>query len=103
MSRIQPARLALLLVLSLVALLVGSCSNTHHLNIDSDTCWFMTVDGQTEAVSRDCGNANFKIIGGFHCIRVTNLGPTGYVRIRVDGGPWTAKVDPNSTAESCHH
>jgi hypothetical protein len=99
--RFHPARLASLLALALLALFVGSCSNTHHLNIESDTCWLMVIDGQTEAVTRDCLNANFKIIGGFHCVRVTNLGPEGTVRIRVDGGPWTAKVGPNEVAESC--
>ena len=101
--RLEPARLLTLALLVAVALLVGSCSNTHHLNIESDTCWLMVIDGQTEAVTRDCGNANFKIIGGFNCVRVTNLGPTGTVRIRVDGGPWTAKVAVNEVAESCHH
>ena len=101
MFRFHPARFASLLALALLALFVGSCSNTHHLNIESDTCWLMVIDGQTEAVTRDCLSANFKIIGGFHCIRVTNLGPTGSVRIRVDGGPWTASVGPNDTAESC--
>ena len=99
--RLGPARLLTLALLAAAALLAGSCSNTHHLNIESDTCWLMVIDGQTEAVTRDCGNANFKIIGGFHCVRVTNLGPTGTVRIRVDGGPWTAKVDVNEVAESC--
>src|SRR5262245_41758566 len=84
--RLNPARLAMLALLAITALLVGSCSNTHHLNIESDTCWLMVIDGQTDAVTRDCGNANFKIIGGFNCVRVTNLGPTGTVRIRVDGG-----------------
>ena len=103
MLRLDPARLLTLALLVAVALLVGSCSNTHHLNIESDTCWLMVIDGQTEAVTRDCGNANFKIIGGFNCVRVTNLGPTGTVRIRVDGGPWTAKVGVNEVAESCHH
>jgi len=101
--RLEPARLLTLALLVAVTLLVGSCSNTHHLNIESDTCWLMVIDGQTEAVTRDCMSANFKIIGGFHCVRVTNLGPTGYVRIRVDGGPWTAKVAPNEVAESCSH
>ncbi|HXS82774.1 MAG TPA: hypothetical protein VN896_08640 [Methylomirabilota bacterium] len=101
MSRLNLARLATALLLVIVALGVGSCSNTHHLNIESDTCWLMVIDGQTEAVTRDCMNANFKIIGGFNCVRVTNLGPTGTVRIRVDGGPWTAKVGPNEVAESC--
>jgi len=99
--RLRPARLLILALMAATALLVGSCSSTHHLNIDSDTCWFMAIDGQSEAVTRDCGSANFKIIGGFHCIRVTNLGPTGYVRIRLDGGPWTAKVAVNEVAESC--
>ena len=103
MSRLGPARLLTLALIVAAALLVGSCSNTHHLNIESDTCWLMVIDGQTEAVTRDCGNANFKIIGGFHCIRVTNLGPTGTVRIRVDGGPWTAYVSVNEVAESCKH
>jgi hypothetical protein len=101
-SRLIPARLATLAFLVVAALLVGSCSNTHHLNIESDTCWLMVIDGQTEAVTRDCGNANFKIIGGFNCVRVTNLGPDGTVRIRVDGGAWTAHVGPNEVAESCH-
>jgi hypothetical protein len=99
--RLNPARLATALLFVILALVVGSCSNTHHLNIESDTCWLMVIDGQTEAVTRDCGNANFKIIGGFNCIRVTNLGPEGTVRIRVDGGPWTAKVGVNEVAESC--
>jgi hypothetical protein len=102
-SRPNSARPATALLFVILALVVGSCSNTHHLNIESDTCWVMAIDGQTEAVTRDCGNANFKIIGGYHCIRVTNLGPDGTVRIRVDGGPWTTKVAPNETAESCRH
>jgi hypothetical protein len=101
-SRLKLARFAALIGLALAALLVSSCSNTHHVNIESDTCWLMVIDGQTEAVTRDCENANFKIIGGFHCVRVTNLGPTGTVRLRVDGGPWTTYVAPNETAESCH-
>ena len=101
--RPKTMRVLTLALLAAAALLVGSCSNTHHLNIESDTCWLMVIDGQTEAVTRDCGNANFKIIGGFHCIRVTNLGPTGTVRIRVDGGPWTSYVGVNEVAESCKH
>lgn len=103
MPRSGPARLLTLALLVTTALLMGSCSNTHHLNIESDTCWLMAIDGTSESVTRDCGNANFKVIGGFHCIRVTNLGPTGTVRIRVDGGPWTAKVGVNEVAESCKH
>ena len=58
---------------------------------------------ESSPIVRKTATANFKIIGGFHCVRVTNLGPTGTVRIRVDGGPWTAKVDVNDVAESCHH
>ena len=51
-SRFGPARLLTLALLVAAALLVGSCSNTHHLNIESDTCWLMVIDGQTEAVER---------------------------------------------------
>jgi len=101
--RSGPVRLLTLALLVAAALLVGSCSSTHHLNIESDTCWLMTIDGTSESVTRDCGNANYKIIGGFHCVRVTNLGPTGFVRIRIDGGPWSAKVAVNEVAETCKH
>ena len=103
MLRSGPARFLTLALLAAAALLMGSCSSTHHLNIESDTCWLMTIDGTSESVTRDCGNANYKIIGGFNCVRVTNLGPTGYVRIRVDGGPWSSKVSVNEVAESCKH
>ena len=102
MSRLGPARLLTLALLVAAALLVGSCSNTHHLNIESDTCWLMVIDGQTEAVTRDCGKANFKVIGGFHCVRVTNLGPTGTVRVRVDGGQWGAVAQVNEVSEACN-
>jgi hypothetical protein len=95
----------MLLVLALFAALaaLGSgCTNTHHINIDSDTCWLMVIDGQTEAVTRDCGKANFKVIGGFHCVRVTNLGPTGTVRVRVDGGQWGTVAQVNEVSEACN-
>jgi hypothetical protein len=95
----------MLFALALFAALAGlgsGCSNTHHINIDSDTCWLMVIDGQTEAVSRDCEKANFKVIGDFHCVRVTNLGPTGFVRVRVDGGAWSKVADVNQVAEACN-
>lgn len=85
----------------LTALAAASCAKTHHIVIESNTCWIAKIDGQAAATSQDCGNAKFRIAGDVRCVRLTNLSDTGYVRVRVDDGPWAESTAPRGTAQTC--
>ena len=96
-------RLLALLAGALVPLVIAatSCSGKHRFEIQSNTCWIMSVDKQNLSVATDCGNANFSVSGVIYCVRVLMLSDTGYVRVRIDGGPWAEAVGPPGIAETC--
>jgi hypothetical protein len=52
-------------------------------------------------VTNDCGTQNFRVAGEIHCVAVTNLSDTGYVRVRLDDGAWAESSAPRGTAETC--
>jgi hypothetical protein len=41
------------------------------------------------------------VAGTIHCVRVTNQADTGYVRVRIDGGPWSESTNAHGTAIAC--
>ena len=97
--------LACVLLVSLGALALGlaGCAKRHHINIESNTCWTAVVDneGNSVAVGNECGNVNFRVAGELHCVRVTNLNDTGFVRVRIDDGAFVTSTAPRGTAQAC--
>ena len=94
--------LALLLLADLAALpALAGCAKRHHSAIQSDTCWITTIDHQRDAVINDCGSTNFRVAGEVHCVSITNLADTGFVRVRIDDGAWSESTTPRGTAEAC--
>jgi hypothetical protein len=85
----------------LAALAAAGCAKSHHIAIESDTCWLAKIDRQAAATSEDCGNASFRVAGDIHCVVLTNLTDTGYVRVRIDEGQWLESTVPHGTVETC--
>ena len=93
---------ALLAGLAILAVFAASgCTRSHKIAIQSNTCWIAKIDKQAAATSEDCGNANFRVAGDIHCVVLTNLTDTGYVRVRIDEGAWVESTTPRGTAETC--
>lgn len=92
--------LPLLLAAALAAALAGSgCSKRYRIEIQSDTCWDGVIDrGQTIF---DCGNSSYKVIGALNCVRVQKRTSNGYLRVRIDGGPWAETTDPLGIVQVC--
>lgn len=93
------ALLASLMVLA--ALAATGCAKNHRIVIESNTCWLAKIDRQASATSEDCGNATFRVAGDINCVVLTNLTDTGYVRVRIDEGPWAESTVPRGTVETC--
>ncbi len=91
--------LASLAVLTVVAM--SGCAKNHKIAIESNTCWIAKIDRQAAATSEDCGNANFRVAGDIQCVVLTNLTDTGYVRVRIDDGPWKESTAPRGVVETC--
>lgn len=90
----------LLAAAALTALLAAGCSKDHKIEVQSDTCWDGAVDGQT-LMFNVCGNASYSVAGSIKCARVTKKTKTGYLRVRVDSGPWAETTDSLGTAQAC--
>jgi hypothetical protein len=95
------ASLLLAMLCALLAAAGAGCSKRHHIEVQSNTCWIATIDRQKSAIFSDCESRNYRVAGEIHCVAVTNLSDTGYVRIRVDEGAWVESSAPHGTAEAC--
>jgi hypothetical protein len=83
------------------ALATVGCAKRYKIEVESNTCWTWSADGQGSTVSRDCGNARYRVAGKIDCVTITNSTDTGYVRIRIDGGPWAESTAPQGSAKAC--
>lgn len=92
--------LALLLGAALLAAVTtGGCSKRYRIEIQSDTCWNGVIDeGQTIF---DCGNSSYKVIGQLKCVRVQKATADGYLRVRIDSGPWAETTAPAGIVQVC--
>jgi hypothetical protein len=88
-------------MLGFMALAAAGCAKNHRILIESNTCWIAKIDRQAAATSEDCGNATFRVAGDIHCVVLTNLTDTGYVRVRIDEGPWAESTTPRGSVETC--
>ena len=95
-------RLLKLFAVMLLALpLLSGCAKRHRIEFQSNTCWIATIDRQTSTVMNECGSMTFRVAGEIHCVAVTNLADTGFVRVRIDDGRWVESAVPRGTAEVC--
>lgn len=101
MMRRVLASLLLAALFAVLAVASSGCAKRHHITIESNTCWITTIDHQKSAVINDCGSTNYRVAGDIHCVAVTNLADTGFVRVRIDDGAWVENTAPRGTAESC--
>jgi len=97
---LRVALIAVSLALAIAAF-AGGCAKRHRIEIQSDTCWTSTVDNFGSATTNDCGNARFRVAGDIRCARITNITDHGFVRIRIDDGPWAESTAPLGSAEAC--
>lgn len=95
------ARLQLVSLIAVFAITGSGCAKRHRIRIESNTCWIVTIDRQSGAVTNDCGTQSFRVAGEVHCVAVTNLSDTGFVRVRIDEGLWAESSTPRGTAETC--
>ena len=92
--------LLLLLAVALTAVVAANgCSKRYRIEIQSDTCWDGVIDeGQTIF---DCGNSSYKVVGALRCVRAQKRTSAGYLRVRIDGGPWAETTDPQGIVQVC--
>ena len=93
---VVPLLLAAILAAALAA---GGCSKRYRIEVQSDTCWNGVIDeGQSIF---DCGNSSYKVVGALKCVRVQKTTSDGYVRVRIDSGPWAETSDPLGIVQVC--
>jgi hypothetical protein len=91
---------SLFILLSCAALAAASgCSKQHKIQIESDTCWYGLVNRE-QAVT-DCGNSSYKILGALGCVRIQKQTANGYLRVRIDTGPWAQTTDSYGIVQVC--
>ena len=88
-------------LLVFVVLAGTGCAKTHTIEIDSNTCWVMSVDGQVTSISDDCGPSTFRVAGEIQCVSIRNTTDSGHVRVKIDDGAWVGSVVPYGTANTC--
>ena len=93
------SRILMLTVLGGALLLLGGCSKQFRVEIQSDTCWTGTINGD-QGIS-DCGNSSYKVIGVMRCVRVHKDTVNGYLRVRIDGRPWAETTDNLGVVQAC--
>ena len=91
-------------VIAALALLLaaGGCAKRHRIQVQSDTCWDGIIDHQDTAHIGTCGDATYRVAGDIHCVVVQKQkADTGYLRIRIDEGPWSETTDPLGIVQVC--
>jgi len=86
------------LLLALTALSAG-CSQKHRLQIQSDTCWDGTINGEDHI--SDCGYVTYKILGPIRCAKVQKQTGIGFLRIRLDEQSWSETTEPMGLLQVC--
>jgi hypothetical protein len=92
-------RLVVAAALCLALVPLAGCSRTYHIQIQSDTCWEGLVNG--DQFLSDCGDSNYKVVGKLTCMRVSKITANGYLRMRVDGGPWAETTQDHGVLQIC--
>jgi hypothetical protein len=93
-----------LFALALAALLgaTAGCSTEYRIQIESATnCWRMSVDNQNTSEDDRCQSTSYRVVGNFKCVRVQNLSDFGFVRVRINNGPWSESTLPFGSVQAC--
>ena len=102
MSRFRPTRLLLALGLAALAAAGSGCSTEYRIEVQSGTnCWRMSVDNQNTSEDDRCQSTSYRVIGNFSCVRVQNLSDFGFVRVRINNGPWSESTLPLGSVQTC--
>lgn len=94
------ALVLLLLAVALTAVLASNgCSKRYRIEIQSDTCWNGAIDDSQTIYG--CGNSSYKVLGAMRCVRMQKSTNAGYLRVRIDKGPWAETTDPLGIVQVC--
>jgi hypothetical protein len=92
-------RSSLLVLLCVLLAGAAGCSKRHHIQIESDTCWTGTVNG--DQYINDCGSTTYTVVGTLRCVKVRRTTPGGTLRLRVDDHPWVSSEDQYGIVQAC--
>lgn len=101
MNRPRPIRVAVLCALLVAVPLLSGCAKRQRIQFESNTCYFAVLDRQSTGIIQDCGNSSYRVAGQIDCVEVTLQSDTGYVRVRIDEGPWAIANTPRGTVKVC--
>jgi hypothetical protein len=48
-----------------------------------------------------CGNSTYKVVGPMRCVVLSKTSPQGYLRVRIESGPWAETSDSYGSVEVC--
>lgn len=105
MIRLRPSRILLALLLAALAAAGSGCSSEFRIEVQSQAnpanCWRMSVDNQNTSEDDRCQTTSYRVIGNFTCVRVQNLNDFGFVRVRINNGPWSESTLPLGSVQTC--
>lgn len=92
-------RLTLLIGLMLLLAAGSGCSQRTRIEVQSDTCWSGFVDRQARL--EECGDKSYRVTGNMDCVSLSKQTPEGYLRVRIEGGPWAETTAAFGTVSVC--
>ncbi len=95
----RSSRLVLPCILLAVAFAAAGCSPQHRIQVDSNTCWHGTVNG--DQYISGCGPATYKVLGKLDCARVIKES-AGTLRVRIDDNAWSDTEDQYGFVQACN-
>ena len=102
MIRPRLSRIALAVLFLAMAVAGSGCSTEYRIQVESGgNCWRMSVDNQNTSEDDRCVSTSYRVVGNFKCVRVQNLSDFGYVRVRINNGPWSESTLPLGSVQTC--
>ena len=105
MIRLRFSRVLLAAMFAALAAAGSGCSTEFRIQVESQgspaNCWRMSVDNQNTSEDDRCQSTSYRVVGNFKCVRVQNLSDFGYVRVRINNGPWSESTIPLGSVQTC--
>ena len=102
MIRPRLSRILLAALFAALAVAGSGCSTEFRIQVESATnCWRMSVDNQNTSEDDRCVSTSYRVVGNFKCVRVQNLETNGFVRVRINNGPWSESTLPQGSVQAC--
>jgi hypothetical protein len=104
--RLRLSRVLLAALFAALAAAGSGCSTEFRIQVESaeppnNNCWRMSVDNQNTSEDDRCQSTSYRVVGNFKCVRVQNLSTFGFVRVRINNGPWSESTLPQGSVQSC--